>query len=133
VGVKNLDLPTDFTLLPLTTGNAGLQSGDPLPPFVTWAFQYIRTRTDVHHGWKRLAGGTEAEQAGGTAASGTLTYLDAIATAMEATLASVFEPRIMRKKFDTLTSSWVYTDFPISGVNYVRISTQNTRKFGRGA
>lgn len=131
IGAKNLDVPTDFNLTPLVTGNVGQVTGQGLPPFVAWAFRLVRTQTDIHNGAKRIVGVAEGWQANGVADSTVVSALNDLAEAMALTLDN-FEPRIMRKLLDSEGHLIGYEDFPMGAGQYVRISSQNTRKFGRG-
>ena len=133
----NVDDVTDYGLDVPVTNNVGNNSGQGMPPFVCWAFRYNRATRAVRNGQKRIPGVPESGVEDGVASSGSLDALAGVATAMAGTLVSDalchYEPRIMRRVFDPGTGITTYTDFPISGVIYTRVSSQNTRKFGRGS
>lgn len=132
----NLDNDADFGSMALTSSNAGTRAGESLPVFTCWAFRYNRATRAVRNGQKRICGPNEGDQSGGDAISAMLTPLNALAGAMEdpvteTVTSSSWKPVIVRT---TGTSApFTYTSFDISSVQYVRISTQNTRKRGRGA
>jgi len=137
IAVRNLDDPTDFVIELVFPQVLGTVTGDSMPPFVAWAFRMNRTQLNVRNGWKRIGGVPEAGQNGGIPIAGYTPLLDDVAVTMGANLVSAgvtFEPRIMRK---TVTPGppkiTTYTDFPMGTVQFTSISTQNTRKFGRGS
>lgn len=136
IGTKNLDIPTDFDIAPIIPPAAGNVPGEALPPFVAWAFRLNRQQTDVHHGAKRYAGVTETWQDAGVALPGILANLFALAEVLDDNLVgasgATYEPRIMRRLLDGAGHLIGYEDFPMGIAQYVRISSQNTRKFGRG-
>lgn len=78
LSVKNLGDPLDFyevSVAPL----AGQRAGESMGPFVSTAVRFTRKRTDMHHGYKRLPGCSESDQASGTLAAGLVTELQAFA------------------------------------------------------
>jgi len=136
IGAKNLDDPTDFSLLPHVPVVTGNQVGEAMPPFAAWAFRLTRQQTNIHHGAKRIAGLSEASQDAGVALPGFRPNLDNFAAVLGTNYVGVaggvYEPRIMRKTKVLIPPSIVYTDFPMGAGQYIRLTTQNTRKFGRG-
>lgn len=136
IATKNLDLPTDFELFALAPPTTGVLVGDPMPPFVAWAFRLHRQQTDIHHGAKRYVGISESSQSLGVADGTITTALFNLANALGSDLTGIsgatYEPRIMRRLLDGAGHLIGYQDFPMGIASYVRISTQNTRKFGRG-
>ena len=137
IAARNLDNPLDFFATPLIAGNVGTSGGQAMPPFVAWAFRLLRTRTDVHHGAKRIAGITENQQVDGVVEPAFQTTVDDFASFYGSILPNVngnlYAPVIMRRVLDENKHLIGYDDFPAGLGQYVRISTQNTRKFGRGA
>jgi len=136
IEVRNVDDPLDWANLTLTSLNQGMRGTVHMPPFVAWAFRYNRASLAVRHGQKRIGGVSEQDVDAGLASAGVSANLQALAAAMGANLATVgleneWEPRIVR--VTGVPGAYVYTDFPVNSVQYVRVSTQNTRKFGRGA
>lgn len=136
IATKNLDVPTDFEILPLVPGTTGTLVGDPMPPFVAWAFRLLRQQTNIRHGAKRYAGVSESSQSLGVATAEVMAALNNLADALGSDLlgdtGAIYEPRIMRRLLDAEGHLIGYEDFPFGLAQYVRISTQNTRKFGRG-
>lgn len=137
---NNVDNLSDYVELPLTVDNTGLESGEALPPYACYAFRFNRATRAVRNGQKRIAGIVEAGQSNGVAVSGDLPQLSTIASVMAQQLTSTdntFQPVIYHRFPADVTHPHpplsLGTDYDISGVQYVRISTQNTRKFGRGS
>lgn len=136
INVKNLNDPTDFHTTILTTANQGSVSGDCMPPYVAWSFQFVRGSLASRHGWKRISGVPESGNFNGVAAAAFTAPLTAVANAMAANLlegggSGSYVPRIARLEYTGGVLINVDT-FPITGVAYRSITTQNTRKFGRG-
>lgn len=131
--VINHDDDSDFSTLSCTVGCAGTVAGDPLPPFVSWAFRKNRGTRASRNGQLRIAGVTEAHTLDGAATAAALTLLNNLATALSANISNgeqgTWTLRIPR--FGALGA--LVAVFPISSVGYVRLSTQNTRKPGRGS
>ena len=136
IAARNLDNPLDFFAFPPLAGNVGQITGQGMPPFVAWAFRLLRTRTDVHHGAKRIVGVPEGLVADGVADAGAAAVLANYASIYGADLVTgagnQYEPVIMRRVLDAAGHLIGYDDFPAGLAQYVRISSQNTRKFGRG-
>lgn len=129
----NLDDPVDFEIYPFSA--VGQISGDYLPPFAGWEFQYVRAVRGVHHGRKTFSIVAETSQVNGAPTSGQLTLL----TTLEALLGSVlsgpngnYTPRIWRRagtyKVGGVPTVFPDTFYPIAGVIFNRLSTQNSRK-----
>lgn len=131
----NLDEPGDFHEQSFDAPpNQGVLIGDSLPPFVCWRFQYMRATRLVRHGWKRFAGVPEAWVADGVI-SGHGTEILALETALGATIVGGlglnYEPKIARR-IPVVGQPTEYELFPIAEVAFRGISSQNSRKFGRG-
>lgn len=126
----------DFYALSELTPVAGLRTGEVMSSFQSWGFRYNRATRLSRNGWKRLAGVSEGDSQNGVAIPGIISALGLAAAAMaqniSGTLYNVsFEPVIYRA-IETGTGQPPGA-FPINGVNYIRITTQNTRKIGRGS
>lgn len=142
IQVINIDNADDWFTLPLTADNVGTSTSDGMPPYAVWAFRYNRTTRAVRNGQKRIGGVSEANVSDGVATGGAVTDLAALAAAMGAalddTLGNIFTPRIFHRA-PAVGTPPVYpplsdgTDYPVASVEYVSVSTQNTRKFGRGS
>lgn len=135
--VINLDNPSDFSLSALS--DVGTRAGQYLNPFVGWEFQFIRAVRGIHHGRKTIAGIAETDINNGAADSGINAALLAAAAAMESTIlqgGNEYTPKIWRRAGNYAPYSGTppvgtpYPDtfYPISGVVYNRVSTQNSRK-----
>lgn len=138
--VVNLDNPDEFGLQVATaTGNV---SGEALPPFCAWSFRLNRATRLVRNGQKRIGGVPESFNDGGVATGAALTLLPAVAIAMGALITDTisgasFTPRIVHKATEAgpggSPPATPRADYAVASAEYTRISTQNTRKFGRGA
>lgn len=134
----NLDDFGDFDTK--TLGVTGLVAGDAMPSFVAWEFEYVRLSRAVNNGRKAIGLVSEASVTSGEADPGILTDLNSLATifsapVVAASLAAQWDPRIYRRP-GTYASGVVAPPgqfFGIVDVRYRRVSTQNTRKTGRGS
>ncbi len=118
----------------LAVSNNGIVSGDCLPPFNAWDFTYVRGGARERNGYKRMAGVPEAMQAQGIITGGSLPAVNAAAGHMAADIVAstiTFHPAILRRRINHIiqTTPQLYS---ISGVNYSKIGSQNSRKFGHG-
>lgn len=137
VGIEafNTTDPSDFFALTYDTAIGGEVSGDGMPPFVAFSFIINRATRLTRNGWKRIGGVPEAANEDGATASAYLTLLGTLADAIAQDLVdpegNVYRPRIVHR---TVVAGVpvAYTPYPISGVGYKYISSQNTRKIGRG-
>jgi len=131
VTTVNLDDPTDFDITALT--DVGAVSGEFLPLFNGWEFQYVRAVRGVHHGRKTIAGVPENLQSNGVITPGNEGLVNGAAAAMEATVlqgGNAYTPRIWRRagNYGTPPVAFPDTFYPIVAVVYNRISTQSSRK-----
>lgn len=131
----NLDDPTDFGLVVPTSDFTGLQTGAGAPPFVCAAFRYNRASRAVRNGQKRIGGQSEISQGDGVIDSEDLHLYTDLATQLGNHIGdgagTEYKPVIMRKT--VIAGVTTYTEFDLTSVTFTRISTQNTRKFGRGS
>jgi len=128
--IINYDNPGDFGSFSYPGTTLGERAGEAQPPFVSWAFRLNRTSRVTRNGQKRIGGVSEADVQNGIASSGVLTPLDnaaiAMGTVVEAGL-DVYFPVIVR-----LTTTPPIEPDIINNISegvYVRVSTQNSRKF----
>jgi len=131
----NLTTPGDFENRPLIN-SVGTQPGEGMPPYVSWAFTLYRASRLSRNGYKRIVGVPEALVSNGIAIPAAAAYLTAFAGVLASPITdpasgAVFKPVIYRK-FATSTGGQPGT-FDIAAGVYGGVSTQNTRKFGRGA
>jgi hypothetical protein len=124
--VEDIDDLTKFSeeLSTLT----GAVAGDCLPAYAAFGFRLRRLTRDSRNGAKRLAGVPESSQVNGVAVPGVIAALTAFATQYGADLTvggATFSPIIFRRPE---TAFPVGVPFRSNGADYVRISTQNSRK-----
>lgn len=138
--VTNLDNPDEFDVLVST--ETGQVAGDCLPPFCAWAFRLNRATRSVRNGQKRVGGVPEAFQVNGVETAAAEALLVPLGIAMGAIITEPvsggsFQPRILHKATEAgpggVPPATPRADYAISSGQYTRLSTQNTRKFGRGA
>jgi len=129
----NLDDDADFATRVIVW--VGAVSGDVLPGFTAWEYQYERGVRSINNGRKAFCGVPESSQSNGVAVAGVVTDLGNLASYLEDPLviavpSATFTPRIWRREgiYGTPPLFQADTFYPIAGVSYKRISTQNTRK-----
>lgn len=129
IEVTNYDDLEDFHTEALTSANVGSRSGEALPRFNAWAFRILRASRNSKNGWKRFAGITETDQSGGVAAAGMSTALDAVAAVLGVRLSDVngnsWDMKIPGSQF---AAPGIPVPHPTAGSEYVKITTQNSRK-----
>lgn len=138
VSAINLDDLSDF--YQLADGTVGtISAGDVLPPYASWTFRYVRATRAVKDGRKAVCGVPENFQSAGLPVGAITTALTACALSFGAPLpdagtGSTWEPRIWRRPgtYNGVVVPAPGQFFPITGVVYSAVSTQSTRKFGRG-
>lgn len=131
--VINLDDPSDFTTIPLSSGNVGTVEGDKLPYTAAWSFRFNRSTRLTRSGRKAIAGVAEADVSGTNspgATSDALTRLEALAAKLGGLVidepdGGTWVPIIVHREPGNPP---VYTHYNITGVEYVRIGQQDTRK-----
>lgn len=104
----------------------GLSGGDPLPKFNAWGFQYIRGAVGQRSGAKRFGPPTENLVTAGVATPAALVALNTLAATLADTwiissLSGSLEPVIISHVGGAHGNS-------IAGVQYKRVTTQNSRK-----
>lgn len=128
----------DESTFPFSGGVPGSVTGEGLPPHDCWAFRYNRSLTTTRHGQKRFAGVSEGQHENGVATTSVLTDLSALADVLERDITSadgfgtgeILRPVIYSKFLNGELRETPVVN-PVSSVQYVRISTQNTRKIYR--
>lgn len=99
-----------------------------MPAHLAYSFTYNRSRTDTRSGGKRIGGLAETSQTGGLPTAVTLINLGSLEGALESMLSDGtdnFRPRVLGKRAGLLG---LYFN-PVSSVNFLGITSQNTRKF----
>lgn len=138
IDVVNMETLADFGTYGLTA-QEGVDTGDSMPPFVTWEFEYLRTTRAINNGRKAIGIMAESRVLNGEATADIQPFLEALAVAFETNLTnsidtSIYSPQLWRRpgtySSGAVAAPGVFWD--IAGVEYRRVSTQNTRKFGRG-
>ena len=139
IEVINLDDPLDWAIHTDIINDTGTVLGEGMPPFVCWSFMFRRVSRETRNGWKRIVGVSEPDQVGGVRTEGAAGRLNSVAAVMFVTLElevplSQWAPVILRREVTGEPPNTVVTwrDFPVAGVDYRHIGTQNTRKLGRG-
>jgi len=138
MSVVNLSDPLQIYEAPFTVQANGGVTGDCLPPYASWAFQLRRTTAATRNGAKRFAGVSESQQINGEPTAGAALSLQSMASWLgnpsTLTLDNGVEidveiqPVICRKDN---TGALIASQF-VSSAQPRGVSTQNTRKFGRG-
>jgi len=138
VTMKNLSDPIEvWDGTPTLTRNGTIAS-DPMPPFTAWGFKLTRTNASTRNGSKRFWGVAEADVAIGEPTAGVAARINA----MSAFLGNPFtvtpdyptapdielQPVICRKD----ATGALITSQPVVSASFRAVTTQNTRKFGRG-
>jgi hypothetical protein len=123
---------TQFGSIPIFRN--GPQTGDCLPPFVAFDFTLVRGGALERNGYKRIPGVPEALQAQGIITGAGSAVANTVAAAMFTNITAgliEFFPLIQRKHIAHIPQN-PPKYYNVSGVQYSRIGTQNSRKFGHG-
>lgn len=127
--VYNVSDGIGYADFPYLTSVPGLRTGDPLPNFNAWGFQYNRVAAGKRNGFKRIGAISESDTAGNVAAATITTALGTLtgklAAAIKFGTIDQWFPEILERK---PTGVYPWTSHPISSVSYIRITTQNSRK-----
>lgn len=128
----NLDNLDDFDVhIPVPTITGVDTTVNPLASFYAFSYQFVRSTRASRHGWKRIAGIPEEAVVGNSVAGGYSTMATDAAAAMFNSIIGVsgsYRPVIVRKNVVPALSQ----DFAVQDVVFRGVSTQNTRKAGRG-
>lgn len=119
-------------------------SGDCLPPFVCWAYQLTRTSSAVKNGAKRFMGVPETDQDDGNPVLSNQAQRSALQSVLAGNIGvlgttGTFQPVIYRVGRDAKTipaktiPALAPQAFSIAGAPFKGISSQVSRKFGRGS
>lgn len=124
--------------LTLGGGDAGAVTGEVLPPFVAWAFRINRDATNYRHSYKRFAGVPESLNENGYPTTAALIDLLTLGAALAANLSDVtaartYVPLVKQSVVAGSPITPVYRTIAPGYVEFVSISSQNTRKIGRGS
>jgi len=107
----------------------GLRAGDAQPNFNAWGYQYNRVNVGQRNGAKRFGLICEADTAGPIPTAGMTVILDALSvklqSALKAGIIDTWFPEILERK---PAGVYPWTSHPILGVQFKRITSQNSRK-----
>lgn len=114
----------------------GNQSGETSPSFVAWGFRYNRASRDSRHGYKRIPGVGEGAIADGVPVAGIATPIANLAASLQIAIGDstggpTYLPRIVRRT--GVAPLETYTAFPVQSVGFVRVTSQVSRRVGRGS
>jgi len=134
----NLQDPSDYGNR--AVNDAGTVTGEYLPIYNCWQFEYLRTTRAIQNGRKAIGIISESMQANGAPTPTALTALTAMGGAMGSLITigspgGTYEPRLWRRP-GSYSSGVVVAPglfYPVANVQFRRISTQGTRKIGRGS
>jgi len=141
LGLKNLSNGIDIHEEPYALN--GLVAGDPMPSTNVASFRLVRTSALTRHGSKRIGGLTDTMASGNTLDAGTLLLANDIAAALAAPIAATgtvdhdFElAPVIVGRFPEGDPNAGELDLskinPVASAQYIRLSTQTTRRAGRG-
>lgn len=146
--------PDVFSAIGYAPGTqTGGRPGDPLPTFVAWSFECVRTRRDIRNGYKRFGPISESDQSAAGPSAGVQPSINALAAALGNVFSLDFEgsssaatPVIVKRiKYVPNPENPERYAYRIPGPGdpleyydatkwvYEKITSQNTRKIGRGA
>lgn len=129
IEVINFDDEADFYQEDLTTGNAGMRTGETLPKFNAWGFKLHRPTRAIRSGAKRIAGVAEGDQDAGVPSTGIVAALDNLADALAAVISDgsdgLWQPQIVSLSED---GSTIVNDIGFTVASFSRLTTQNSRK-----
>lgn len=127
----NINSPqTEFSKA--ATAGTGTVTGDAMPRFVAFGFNLIRATKEVRNGSKRIAGVVESMVVDGVLDPLYQTSVDAVANAFASVIQvggiDTFLPVILRRTGTLSTGYTVTASAAVNDANFVRITTQNSRK-----
>lgn len=135
----NLTLPADFFEDDYAGWSGGIRTGEYMPDYVGWAYRLNRPTRDVRNGRKTFGRISEGDVLDGVAYGGgatpVTTALAALATELSGVIEKASAPAtnykvcIPKSVLNVTTQKYELTTlYEASSVNYVRVSTQNSRK-----
>lgn len=136
LSVDNLGDPDDF-YLGLPANHSGGRGTDVMKQYNGWYFRYNRATRSTANGRKTFGGVAEADVTDGEAVAGALVLLDALEVVLETPFmgsdSTTFSPMIAHTEpYTNPETDKTYRVpvglFPILNVEYVGLSTQNSRK-----
>jgi len=130
--VDPLGIEVNLPISPVEHGNVSAES---LPPFCAWSFLMTRLHRTTFNGHKRFAAIPETWQSEGVIDSGHDTAIAAVVTGLNATITDGtldYLPCIYSTILNAEPRVPPVVNL-LSTVQFKGISSQNTRKFGRGS
>lgn len=129
VEVYNVTNGTGYWDKPLVPTLGGLRAGENSVKFAAWGFRYNRVTAGKRHGAKRFGNVSESDITNGAATGAVTTVLNATAVTLGSSInvgvIQTWFPEILERK---PTGVYPWTSHPILNVQYVRITSQNSRK-----
>ncbi len=127
----NYSVLTDFTVD--TISDIGVVAGDAMPSYVAYGLSYNPVVRTDRPGAKRIGGVPEANVQDGVLVVGAEAAMTALVDALSAQLTVGIAGKVDPGYLHIPTDTFPYPNFSgTNGVNYKRITTQNSRKIGRG-
>lgn len=140
IEVENIIPSSDFFTQPYiaTTGDT---DADTLPPSNCWSFRLNRSTSESRNGQKRICGVPETLQDDGVATGAATSALNVVGALFDDIIGgppptdATYQPIIFRPGRPGFTipekvvAAVIQNDFPVESSQYVRIGTQNSRKF----
>lgn len=144
LSIRNLTNGIDIADIPLTGHIGEATGGDTLPTYCAFSFRLVRTNGTTRHGAKRIAGALENMIAGNDVTAPVLATLNGLAHVFSDDLVVTgtvdhdltAEPIIVGRvpQGNANAGALDLTKInPVASAQYVRFSTQVTRRAGRGA
>lgn len=119
---------------------AGTSTGQHLPIFNTWGFEYVRTTRAIQSGRKFIGIIAEPDSENGQPASGVLSRITSMEVALsgeidDAVTVSSWRPQLWRRPgvYSSGSVSAPGLFYDVDQVRFTKITTCNSRKIGRGA
>jgi len=148
--IFNISDPVDFYDHAFTATIGSRVAGEAYPPFGCFSLRFVRRRADMRHGYKRFGGLSESDVAGGYLQSGLVTAINTLKGKIvdpwvNPSLEEVCNFCIVKRipyvvegsgktAYRMPESAGEYISyFPTQAVLLGVVTTQNSRKFGRGA
>jgi hypothetical protein len=129
VEIYNVDNGTGYNDYVYAAPILGLRTGDALPLYNTYGFQYNRVNAHDRNGFKRIGYVTETDQSAGGPTAAMVTVLNACAvklgTPLKIGAIDTWFPVTLSRP-NVHHAGW--TDYSVLNVTFKRITTQNSRK-----
>jgi hypothetical protein len=133
--VQDVD-PTGLAFtLTFSPAEAGNVSDESLPPFACWSFLMVRHNRSTFNGHKRFAAIPETWQSEGVISAGHTTAIGNVQTALAASInagSGTYIPVIYSTILNGVLRATPLVNL-IDSAQFKGITSQNTRKFGRGS